>query len=191
MLGFCYTKRYVLRRNQPKYGHPLQRFTTVRFAYKKDPADHQASGVASCMSLTRTRVASQAPRTCTTGTTTTTPCIRNCVAFGTRGSWCRRIAGRSDCGNLREPYPYRFDALALARGAAQLAAAALLGPTDVLHVRLIAESVVAAKGNGLHSQTLANRTKGRDAVADMVKTYNPQNPPTIVKDGSYQSLTVS
>ena len=31
----------------------------------------------------------------------------------------------------------------------------------------------------------------REKVADMVNTYHPNNPPTIVKDGAYQSLTVS
>jgi len=36
-----------------------------------------------------------------------------------------------------------------------------------------------------------NRKDIRDSVAAMVNTYHPNNPPTIVKDGAYQSLTAS
>ena len=36
-----------------------------------------------------------------------------------------------------------------------------------------------------------NRKDIRDSVAAMVNTYHPNNPPTIVKDGTYQSLTAS
>ena len=35
-----------------------------------------------------------------------------------------------------------------------------------------------------------NRKDIRDSVAAMVNTYHPNNPPTIVKDGAYQSLTL-
>ena len=39
--------------------------------------------------------------------------------------------------------------------------------------------------------TYHNRKDIRDSVAAMVNTYHPNNPPTIVKDGAYQSLTAS